>query len=753
MEAPHLEKQIESDKPIANQFTTCRLIQPNETLKFGEKELTNVGTTPTIACGMLEGFSEDQVLDSVQQQPYYKEYDAYRTEIIEQCQNEGKIPAKRCQSQPYIRSHLLIGTTSDPFDTTKATHIKTRYIANLVRQLYKPEKDVKGQYKHQFHGRNFHYRMLSENLAMPVYDKDKGWHLTRYTGSNKDYQNLNEALTEGRNAGLIPFDQIIDRRVMFNINPAVYPINRARNDKYLPNVSLDMSLNKDFNLDIDVPQVIFYSEKSEMGPVLKILSEKYPNVGYFLGRGHISTSNAYRLYEFIKERGDNAIVMTLCDYDASGLNIAQSLSRKLQFHRQIDTAEIKPDITVHQFAISPKDAQDLEQKGLEMGIKLYKDGDEKKAKKIYELAALEVFARDKGISLSEYIEQELLKVLKHDPGCIECSTLISKEQINTRMAEEKTRLEREIQTSLNDTLNKLSNKDVILHELNIIPNADGSINIMKYSNQLLDFYRALPSFTALETATQCVVFEPKDIVQNKVEYVDDQGADSEALLWASENPSYQRATQRLNQFKQDTRDIIEFADPDVQKAKEVQRRLDVMKTDKESNEELAERILNILDENDKVESYHALVAILNNDPDTLSNYYVGSAGQFYSVMQDLKHQGKITYLPVTIGKRGIGWYRGEIHIPNYEPKIARPEFETREERNIWELKQYGTKSKVKKELIKEAKQMFQSFNHDTQKFWTLTEIGQALGGYGATAIYNWLKKAGVNTKSLRIGKK
>ena len=116
------------------------------------------------------------------------------------------------------------------------------------------------------------------------------------------------------------------------------------------------------------------------------------------------------------------------------MSIASTLARKIQYHRQNDTnTDEKPHITVRQFAISPNDAEKFQEKGLEMGIKFYKDGDEKTAKNIYELAALTILARDEGISLTEWFE----KTLKNN---IHENSLISKDQIEQQKFAEEERL-------------------------------------------------------------------------------------------------------------------------------------------------------------------------------------------------------------------------------------------------------------------------------------------------------------------------
>jgi 5S rRNA maturation endonuclease (ribonuclease M5) len=730
-----------------NRMPMCRLITPNETILFGNKKLKNIGTQPTLTCEMVDEFSENQVLVTIEKNLWYPEYAEYRQKIIDKCKVEGKIPVKQCESRDYISKNLLIGTDTDPFDTKNATHFRTRYIANLIDKLYPKVKDEKGN-KNRFHARAVHYKLLSENIGIPTFTKYDGWQISKYVGSQKQWDNLKEGLTEARNAGLIPFDMMVDRRVPFEIKPSNYVVGKSRPDIFEPTINLDLKLNEDFDLDVEAPQIIFFSEKSEMGYILDELTKKYANLAHFLSRGQISSSNAYELYQFIKKNGKNAIILTLTDYDSSGLNIAQSLSRKLQYHVQSDKSANKPKITIHQFAISPKDAQEFEKKGIEMGIKLYKGGDEKTAKKIYELAALDLLAHDEQISITDWFDKKLKQIVKHDPDCLECTTLISHKQIEQKREQEEAKLKAEIEQSLNSNLETHPITEKIADELRLTSKANGRFDLDDYLDSLDHYITSLPSYKVLKSSVEATEFLPEDIIQDKLEYVDENSIKKDALLWAGE--TYRDATERLLKFKTDTKDIIKFADPEEQLKKETEQKLDLNLSLTESDDELAEAILKILDVNDRLESYHVIASILNNDEKKPRNLYYGTGSQLSRVIKQLKHEGKISFLPVQIDQRKKGWYLGKIEIPIYEPSLEIPKFDSVQERNAWELKHYGSKKARKETLMNEAVKMYQSKNPETNKLWTLEEVGEILGGYGQTAVYKLLIEAGIETKRPRI---
>ena len=229
----------------------CRLIQSRDSIMFGKKKLKNIGKEPTVACELTNEFSEQKVLEKVQSELWYPQYSDFRQEIIKKCKIEGKIPIKQCESRDYISKNLLIGTDTDPFDTQNSTHFRTRYIGNLVDKIYPKTKDKDGNFTQRFHARNMHYRMLSENIGIPTFIKGEGWQISRYSGSEKQWNNLKEGLVEARNAGLIPFGLMRDARVRFEIRPPDYTVRKARDDVFQPNINLDLNLNQDFDLEVD----------------------------------------------------------------------------------------------------------------------------------------------------------------------------------------------------------------------------------------------------------------------------------------------------------------------------------------------------------------------------------------------------------------------------------------------------------------------------------------------------------------------
>jgi len=710
----------------------CHLIAPNEKIKFDKREMTNIGKTSILVCEASENFTEEAVLDRLQKRPFYKDFAKMRDDVIKKCQIEQKLPQSVCSSQKYIQKHMLVQTDTDSFSIRNGTNPRTLYVSNLLAKLYPPTKNEHGEFENKYHVRASHYRLLSEGIGFPVFESGKGYALKRYDGSNKMYNVLKEAITEGRNAGLIPMKQIFDARVIFEPRPLDFKLGQARDDKFQPNLTFDLNLNKNFDLDIDAPVIMFYSEKSELKSVLDHLTSKYANISYMLGKGHISVSNAAELYQYIKTHGQNAILYTLTDFDETGLEIAQTLARKIQFHIQNDTSENKPQITVQQFAISPKDAKALEKKGVEMGIKIYKRGEGKSGKKIYELAALEILARSDGIPLSEWFENELKNKIKPN-------SLISKEQIKTRRKNEEERLKDKIEANLNHLLEKVPRSSEIVNELRITPVAEGKFEIDDYIDGLNHYIETLPSFQVLKKSVKATSFEPEDIIQKSLGFMNKEDDKLESLLWHEENDSYKKATERLIKFRTDTKGIIKLADPEEQLKKEEQQKLDVHLKYTESDEELTTAILKILDVNDRIESYHVMTAILNEDETTPRNLYVGKGGQLSRVIQQLKHDNRITYLPVQVGSHKKGWYKGQISIPTLTAKITRPIFKNRLERTNWEISQYQTKEKAKEALIAEAKRLYASKNPDTGKFWRLEEIGISLGGYSASPVYSWLK--------------
>jgi hypothetical protein len=344
----------------------------------------------------------------------------------------------------------------------------------------------------------------------------------------------------------------------------------------------------------------------------------------------------------------------------------------------------------------------------------------------------------------------LKQIVIHDPDCLECSTLISHEQIKQKREQEEAKLKAEIEQSLNVNLDTHPLTEKIVDDLRLTSKAIGVFDLDEYIDSLNHYITSLPSYKILKASVEQTEFSPEDVILETLDFVDEPTMKEDSLLWAGENDNYQQATERLMRFKTETKDIIRFADPEEQKRKEKMMKLDLNLKFSESDEELAEAILSTLDNLDKQDSQHTILAVLNNDPDKPRRLYAGHQGQFGRIIKQLTKEGKITYLTVKVGERERGYYKGKIEISELRPLIERPDFKNRQERTLWELEQYQTKVEVKKALIKESTRLFQAKNPDTGKFWRLEEIGKVLGGYSASPIFNWLRKTGIDTRSARL---
>lgn len=305
-------------------------------------------------------------------------------------------------------------SATDPFNTSHWNRFETRYIAALVYHIYPNDK--------KFHARQMHYHLLQANYCFPqtIYKKNKdgtnsrvviGHELIRYDGDkNTSYKNLGKYLGWARMAGLIAMDKQVDMRNTSEILPKDFDLSKINKKKKKEKLTLDFNLEAKNNMKIEIeaPVILFYTEKSEMIGVLDELADKY-FISYFAGQGFSSIPTANKLYQFIKERSNTGIILTLTDYDESGLNIANSLAAKIHYLIQTDDYDKAPNIVVYPFKINHNDAELFEELGIMRSPKKTGSG----TVFIYELVALEMLAVSYGISLASYLENELKMMFFH----------------------------------------------------------------------------------------------------------------------------------------------------------------------------------------------------------------------------------------------------------------------------------------------------------------------------------------------------
>lgn len=296
------------------------------------------------------------------------------------------------------KPELVNTKKTDPFNFDESSTWKIRYFASIVRSLYPPEYTIgpngEKEYLYMFHPRGLYYRIGSSDYCFPYQlknnvPKDKiTQELTEKLGlkrprdndaiktisqiqkyiidndinigycifmarsrlNRKTYIAINNMLKLARWGGLVPFEQVAEKRITLGVQPVV-PLN-SKTIKNESKIQITTNISIDRRVKVMSPLILLYSEKSAITYVLDLLAKKYV-LSYYVGSGQVSVTGALQIYEYIKKNTDLAIILTVSDYDKWGFEIPIALARKLQYFsaRDQDPEDQKPSILIYRFLI------------------------------------------------------------------------------------------------------------------------------------------------------------------------------------------------------------------------------------------------------------------------------------------------------------------------------------------------------------------------------------------------------------------
>ncbi len=245
-----------------------------------------------------------------------------------------------------------------------------------------------------------------------------------------------------------------------------------------PTLDVKPKISSGFEVDIDYPLVVLYSEKTEMEPVFQELAERYL-IAYYIGSGYISITGIKQIYDYIKKHSKYAIILTLTDHDPDGMNMPIVLTRNLQMLLESDKTD-PPKVVVFPWLIDNDTVIKLQTAGVspvvrkisERGV-LAREKTERTSNYflIWELAALEVLAVRENKTLSEYLAGELSQKV----------TLLDRGNVDAHITEEHKKFRKAISSVLNTKLAAKQSDPFLLDFQNLI----GSPNILEEYEQRL----------------------------------------------------------------------------------------------------------------------------------------------------------------------------------------------------------------------------------------------------------------------------
>lgn len=433
---------------------------------------------------------------------------------------KAKILLEKPTMTSCINEYLVVTDKSDPFEIKRLIAFQSRYVATLAKTFY-PKQE-------QFHLRGFHYRL--QRYAIVWFKGRRGkYHLDRYGGNptsteyyaqnDAHFDDLIEFVKLARFAGLIPMEQILEKRITTGVLPAdpeVVP--KLTNKTFEVKIHAEIAPIKDFKLQYNIPLIVLFSEKSEMQPIFEELSKRY-FLSYYIGAGEISPTSVRDIYDYIKKYATTGIILTFTDADLSGITIPINFARKMQWFIERDQHQA-PSIIMYPFALNEIHLRQLREMDIRPIIRQYS----KKTNvplKVYELDALDALAGELGTSLIEYLDFELRKLLpvarRKEGGTCETweGTLLPRSTAITLLDSEFLRLKKELTTNLEQVTAQLKERGTPPEAFAMV---SGWRDADDYAQKLLASIKTSPAFQALESAASATKFDPCDVSIEKPQF-------------------------------------------------------------------------------------------------------------------------------------------------------------------------------------------------------------------------------------------
>lgn len=399
--------------------------------------------------------------------------------------------------QPYVEKY-------DPFAIEHIKFIDLYYVLLLVQDFLKQEKRTAV--------RALHYHLKGTRTCVPV-GRNK-W--KPYGDIPYNTQMLNEWIKQLRFTGLLDFESIIDRRIQEHV---VFPnLTRvAIANTFKPEIIATVQLKNTVQIDVDIPRLILYCEKSTFEPLFeRIAAENY--IGYYVAGGQISLTGVYEIYNAIKknptfpEKTGKGIILLMGDYDAGGLSIKISIARKLQALLLQEPEATRPNIIVANLFYRDDDLNLLKEYGINPDVEAMKEsGESVQLRKylidqLYELAAVMSIRKKRTITVETLILDRIREMFG-------AQYIKAKTEIDEFTASEYRKNLNQVTTTFHDYLAK--NTEMLEQLEQLIPNAS-TLNFDAYIKAIDTNVKKLIGLPidVAESVLSLTKYVPQDIVLN-----------------------------------------------------------------------------------------------------------------------------------------------------------------------------------------------------------------------------------------------
>lgn len=215
---------------------------------------------------------------------------------------------------------LYLIDKNDPFNYTNLEHWGAVVMAAYVKKIINDKRKIIDN--PTIHPRGIMYIIMQQNWCIP----SQGWmnnNLLVPSKSASTYNTIIDTVTKARYLGLIDPKWIVDSQLREEIR-----------FRHTAGQKLGLSLKLEYNnyplSYMQFPTIVVYVEKTNIDSILDTIAKDIPMAIISSIRGELSVSIAYKILDFIVERGKLAIVLMLTDFDPAGRLIALRGIRKLQ---------------------------------------------------------------------------------------------------------------------------------------------------------------------------------------------------------------------------------------------------------------------------------------------------------------------------------------------------------------------------------------------------------------------------------------
>lgn len=239
---------------------------------------------------------------------------------------------------------MAMDVATDPFNVSQPQRLnRARWFAQIWNTF---------EFPHGVHLRRIHYRLVSQNEPVPVWEmtsRSRSFRerlntngvMSQYVNDKDCWNQLCEAGRDARLLNLVPAEAFVDRRndepQIFMFGEAEIPLAVSADGQGFNPMSSDWLNPPSWEIDTEevpkIPQpyhVEVWAEKTTMNDILEPLCKRL-GVNLVTGAGHSSLTMVDAFMERARSSGQPARILDVTDADKYGNDMAPATARKIEF--------------------------------------------------------------------------------------------------------------------------------------------------------------------------------------------------------------------------------------------------------------------------------------------------------------------------------------------------------------------------------------------------------------------------------------